>query len=352
MRRPSGLAQAAEEEYRIESAENAIVDDETVEEHIILPTTSLKRRRESLVENPIAEKSQADTVLYLAYGSNLCDRVFLGRRGIKPLSAINVQVPGLRLTFDLPGIPYREPCFANSARRKIPGLWNEQKSEDHDESRPLLWEEKSPTSTAWQKGMIGTVYELTKVDYAMIVATEGGGASYKDIIVECFPLSSEEDTVVPETPTTQPIRVHTLFAPTEPDPEVPFGGRDPLTRPCPGYSQPSLRYLTLLRDGARERGLPKEYQNFLSTLQPYTITTTRQRIGSVTTYIFWLPIFTIVFTSNRWLQDKKGRSPTWLRYSSETMFRCVWLMYDYIHRPLFGDGERTIGNKYVPPNLI
>ena len=108
------------------------------------------------------------TVLYLAYGSNLCNETFLGKRAIRPLSQINVMVPSLRLTFDLPGIPYSEPCFANTALRSPDAL-------DHDDD--------DYHKNRWHKGLIGVVYEVTLSDYAHIIATEGGGSSYKDILV-------------------------------------------------------------------------------------------------------------------------------------------------------------------------
>ena len=67
-------------------------------------------------------EKQPGTVLYLAYGSNLCAETFQGKRGIKPLAAVNVVVPSLQMTFDLPGIPYAEPCFANTRYRNADEL--------------------------------------------------------------------------------------------------------------------------------------------------------------------------------------------------------------------------------------
>src|SRR5262245_9154043 len=78
-----------------------------------LPQTSQERRDASLLESHhvaqslthsdiSAAEEKGKSVLYLAYGSNLCNETFRGVRGIKPLSQINVVVPSLRLTFDLP----------------------------------------------------------------------------------------------------------------------------------------------------------------------------------------------------------------------------------------------------------
>ena len=44
-------------------------------------------------------------------------------------------------------------------------------------------------------------------------------------------------------------------------------------------AQPSLRYLTLIRDGAVEHGLTPEYRRWLGTLQHYEATTVGQRAG-------------------------------------------------------------------------
>ena len=133
---------------------------------------------------PESSPSSKQTFLYLAYGSNLCDETFLGKRGIKLLSATNVVVPELRMTFDLPGIPYTEPCFANSARRETKG---QRACSVTSEKAPLIG---SALSTAaeynkdkWKKGLVGVVYQVTASDYAHIIATEGGGSSYQDVPV-------------------------------------------------------------------------------------------------------------------------------------------------------------------------
>lgn len=183
------------------------------------------------------------TVLYLAYGSNLCAQTFLGQRGIRPVSAINVSAPSLRLTFDLPGIPYREPCFANTAVRKIPKHPPipdpPGKVPDLPHPPPYTFPPKSEVEGAssvptrgdkdvsrnaygdpeWDKGLIGVVYEVTPEDYATIIKTEGGGSAYQDILVPCIAIPNKvgipEDPPIPELP--KPFFAHTLFAPRIPN---------------------------------------------------------------------------------------------------------------------------------------
>jgi len=333
---------------------------------------------------------QPATLLYLAYGSNLAAETFLGRRGIRPLSQVNVSAPSLRLVFDLPGFPYAEPCFANTAMRKIPGpppklpppgVPDIPDVPDLPDPPHPHWPTHSGSYTSdWDKGLIGVAYEVTPEDYAKILATEGGGASYREILVPCFALPPSvtvpEKPPMPELP--KPFIARTLYAPRIPD--VPDkkpdtdernnnddnhsrgdGDRDdgddgdtckpptwfrklllPVRRPDPEYAQPSARYLQLIIDGAREHDLPGDYQEYLSSLQPYTLTTRRQRIGRVLFGLFWVPAFLTLFLFTQMAARRKGSAPTWLVGIMSVMFNLVWMSYDAVAKPLFGDGERTM----------
>lgn len=378
------------------------------------------------------------TVLYLAYGSNLCAQTFLGQRGIRPISQVNVSCPALDLTFDLPGIPYIEPCFANTAPRKAPktppklppGLPDPTKPPPNPPEvpnpgkpnlpppPPIKWDEtsnerkKSREEPTWDKGLIGVVYEVTQSDYAHIVATEGGGLGYKDILVPCLPLPATVG--VPERPPEIPIPflAHTLFAPQIPN--LPDDGDDgnrgatvtctpsqlerqplypswytntpndikgdddddsnpSLPKPTPPdlpklishlpkplrdlflpksrskshsfepYSQPSARYLALLQTGAFEHDLPQEYQTHLGSLQPYTITTRRQKLASYLVLIFLVPfLFLGMSIGQKFFTDPKtGKLPAWFGLLMNLFGNLVWGGYDLVGKKLFGDGERT-----------
>ncbi|KAL8816713.1 MAG: hypothetical protein Q9223_004318, partial [Gallowayella weberi] len=255
--------------------------------HPKLPPISDHRLRTSLQEEPLPDlqppnietlkhTSKDQTYLYLAYGSNLCASTFRGVRGIRPLAALNVLVPDLVMTFALPGLPYTEPCFANTAYRTSPSTPPAQHANSNDEKTPLLPTYSNPH---WNKGMVGVVYEVTPSDYAHIIATEGGGASYQDVLVSCHPLDPISPSV-PLHPQTPPFKAHTLYSPISQP-----GGSDPpkdggrYSRPDPEYAQPSRRYLHLITTGAAEHALPHEYREYLARLQPYTITTAGQRMG-------------------------------------------------------------------------
>lgn len=379
-----------------------------------------------------ADKDE-DTVLYLAYGSNLCAATFLGKRGIRPISQVNVTAPTLRLTFDLAGMPYTEPCFANTAIRKIPkpkpppgGVplppdvpppkvppvrppdnlppTNPPQPQPQPpevdppgrtppdppkvppppyfspplSSRDLEAARPPPSSQdpEWDSGLIGVVYELTPSDFAHVIATEGGGAAYSDILVACLPLPEPAAPGIPEKPPPKfppelppkPFLAHTLFMarvpvnePPKPPEEIP---RWPPSaawrawwtlrvlpwllhaqqRPDPSYAQPSLRYLDLLRTGAQEHGLPPEYQRYLAQLRPYTRTTCGQEIGRVLTLVLIGPLLSVILFLGSIFGDKKnGRLPLWLAVLAGAFFRGMWAVYDGFERKWLGDGERTLG---------
>ncbi|KAH8602951.1 hypothetical protein B0O99DRAFT_647743 [Bisporella sp. PMI_857] len=256
------------------------------------------------------------TILYLAYGSNLSSETFLGNRGIKPISSTNVQVPSLDLTFSLPGLPYIEPCFANTAYRS-PSKSSSYQTTDDDQQR-------------WDKGLIGVVYEVTPEDYRKIIATEGGGAGYQDILVDCYIMPKDSSSIT-STPIAKPFKAHTLLSPSS-----------ALTRPNPSYAQPSARYLKLITDGAEEHSLPAEYIAYLYSLQAYTITSYRQTAGKVVFAGLWMPAILAIFALGMIFSDGNGNIPKWLARVYVVLFAAMWRSYDVFFKSAFGDGERTI----------
>lgn len=318
----------------------------------------------------VSEKKS--TVLYLAYGSNLSAETFQGKRGIRPLAAINVVVPSLTMTFDLPGVPYSEPCFANTRYRSSTSLNSTDAPLSpfdllHSTSTPSVSEEKPSfraSSTRarshgkphhhkdrWPHGLVGVVYEVTPSDYAHIIATEGGGAAYQDITIACYPLP-ENTSHVPEIPDTKPFFAHTLFAPpdlpedSEPHTDeemLPVNASGAFSRPDPSYAQPSARYLKLITDGATEHSFPPDYMSYLFSLQPYTITSQKQQLGQFIFLAIWQPIIMFLFgLAAAYGNRKGGRSPKWLVWLTGRVFLGMWVSYDGVFRGMFGDGERTV----------
>ncbi|KAK1249385.1 hypothetical protein MKX07_002901 [Trichoderma sp. CBMAI-0711] len=337
----------------VSTAVAALEKAETAEEHPTnsyppissIPSTSFERLAQAAEDAPKDVATVAETVLYLAYGSNMSAETFLGKRRIRPLSQMNVSVPLLRLTFDLPGLPYREPCFANVGYRKIP----DPKLPDplHPPIVPPLDPRKPELE--WDGSLMGVVYEVTKEDYRNIMRSEGGGSGYQEIAVPCIPLPA--DVGLPEKPTLPPLPkpflAQTLYAPYIPL-DAGAGKKSWWARfvtgphrPKPDYAQPSARYLKLLVDGAREHNLPQVYQDYLASMQPYTPTTLRQKIGQNVFLLVWAPMLMYFFTITTFLADERGKVPRWCANTISGLFGIMWYSYDKVFVHIFGDGERT-----------
>lgn len=372
-----------------------------------IPTTSSRRRRASIIApsldqdehlsemvteqqewgTAVAETAaKEETVLYLAYGSNLAAKTFRGMRKIKPLSQVRVLVPELRLTFDLRGVPYAEPCFAGTHYRD-PDAENDLNDEPEDDvsviSEGELLSEKAPLISEtqevheldyhkhrWHKPLVGVVYEVTLADYAKIIATEGGGRGYRDVVVDCHTFADgyNSSDPVPNHPVTPAFKAHTLLSPaaddtrrrahamksgqpTAPQPSTAmtswFGLRSPQMRPDPEYAQPSARYLNLLVTGAAEHDLPISYQQYLAQIRTYRTTTIRQKIGKLIFLAVWGPIVLSTIALARAFAGPDGRSPPLLATLVNCVFEVMWNSYDAFFVKVFGDGERTLED--IPP---
>ncbi|KAK8139001.1 hypothetical protein PG984_002381 [Apiospora sp. TS-2023a] len=318
-----------------------------------IPRTSPERLAQASPDNDPSSPKNARTYLYLAYGSNLCAETFLGVRGIRPLSKVNVSAPAFDLTFDLPGIPYSEPS----------------KGSDDDIEKAGLFPSLPPRAPIWSKGLIGVVYEVTPEDYATIIRTEGGGAGYLDVqtpvVALPAPIAVPEKPPIPELP--RPFLAHTLYQPRLPD-APPDNDDDscinqhdsdddkpemrkkkwwykfvaPVRRPEPDYAQASARYLKLITDGAAEHALPDDYQAYLHRLQAYTITRRCQEVGKWLFSLLWLPFFMTVMWFSRLVSDKDGNMPHWMAVTMVVLMNLMWMSYDAVFVKLFGDGERTM----------
>lgn len=307
-----------------------------------------------------SDETPSETVLYLAYGSNLSIEKFRGDRGIEPISQVNVYVPELRLTFDLPGVPYLEPCFAGTEHKTQKQYHDEFTAEECevDNEKGFVYRTTSETTDAlesgrqpgssgfrkdqWHRPLIGVVYEVTLKDYAHIIATEGGGSGYHDIVTTCYPFptkySSHDPT--PSQPTGTPFKAHTLLSPSKSS----YGRHSHAIRPVQSYAQPSARYLKFITDGAAELDFPDDYRAYLASIRPYKITTLGQRVGQIMAIVLLVPFMVLLMVLGRLLADENGVMPRWLAKVFDTMRESVWWFYDVVLRKTLGDGERSIGD--------
>ena len=145
-----------------------------------------------------------DEVWYFAYGANMHDSAFRERRGMCPLEWRPGRVKGYRLRFNLEGRPKGKAAPANIF--------------------------PDPDAEVW-----GVLYKITRRDLVRLNATEGvPGRRYRPIWLDAEDIES---------------RVH-----------------EAVTYIAQGLEtdgNPSLRYITMLREGARAHGLPQHWIRFL-----------------------------------------------------------------------------------------
>lgn len=145
-----------------------------------------------------------EDVWYFAYGANMHDSAFRERRGMCPLEWRPGRVRGYRLRFNLEGRPIGKAAPANLC--------------------------VDPGAEVW-----GVLYRITRRGLVQLDSTEGvPGRRYRQIWVDAEDLDG------------RPLRAATYIAQGK--------ERD---------GNPSLRYLTLLRDGARAHNLPEDWIRYL-----------------------------------------------------------------------------------------
>jgi len=144
----------------------------------------------------------------LAFGANMHDSAFRERRGMRPLESRSGRIRGYRLRFNLEGHPIGRAAPANIC--------------------------PDPQSEVW-----GVLYKITRRDLVRLDWTEGvPGRRYRHLWVDVEDVKGRH------------LKAVTYIA----------DGKD-----TDGH--PSLRYITLLRDGARDHALPEQWISFLDTIK-------------------------------------------------------------------------------------
>jgi gamma-glutamylcyclotransferase len=151
---------------------------------------------------------------YFAYGANMDDNTFRIRRGIRALECRSGRIKGYRLRFNLDGRPKGRSAPANL----------------HPDTGAEVW---------------GVLYRITRRDLMRLDATEGvPGRGYRHIEMEAEDRNGDV------------VRVVTYIA----------RGKDT-------DGTPSLRYISLLRDGARVHRLPDTHIRFLERIEHARVNT-------------------------------------------------------------------------------
>ena len=150
-----------------------------------------------------------DEVWYFAFGANMNDSAFRERRGMQPIEWCAGRVRGYRLRFNLEGRPRGKAAPANISPDADAEVW-------------------------------GVLYKISRADLLRLDRTEGvPGRRYRQLWCEAEDREGNR------------VEAVTYIADGK--------ERD---------GNPSLRYLTLLRDGARAHDLPEPYLRFLDSVKP------------------------------------------------------------------------------------
>ncbi|ORX95631.1 hypothetical protein K493DRAFT_314902 [Basidiobolus meristosporus CBS 931.73] len=252
------------------------------------------------------EEQVPNSVWYLAYGSNMSKAVLTGRRLVKPIKSVPVRVPGYFLSFDHPGMAFVEPGFASVRAFS-------DNPEDALESKfyPVTRSKRNDAPVVH-----GVAHLVTAQDFRQIQLTEGGGGStefgYQDRIVECVSYTNEK------------IQAHTLIT------------HDHCARP----SIPSMRYLTIIRTGAKEHELDPEFQSYLDDLVAFEAKNWREKVGKFLFTLILIPIFgPMIFL--RVFMKKNGELPQVLHWWMHSLGHFIWILHDRIVEPILGNGGST-----------
>ncbi|OTA66115.1 hypothetical protein K449DRAFT_431589 [Hypoxylon sp. EC38] len=247
----------------------------------------------------------SENIWYLAYGSNLSSSKFVHDRGITPLDTAVVSVPNFTLSMESAGVPYQEPSFASI--------------------RPL-----NNNADLKKKELLGTAYLVTPQQYSHIIASEGGGIAYKEVLVEIDPVGKTSEI---EAPNEDNLGDGHKTARTL----VSVMVRQPAPRP-------SRRYMDLIIDGASESNYPTDYQNYLKALPSYQKPARGSaRIGAALFLSIWVPIMMLMERITKmaisWHGDEAGNAPHFVIWLVRVTVMSMWWYHDHIHAPLWGRGD-------------
>lgn len=199
------------------------------------------------------------TVWVFAYGSNMNRDVLSGRRMIKPAESVPAKLPGYRLSFNQPGLPYREPGFATV----------------------------EPAPAGHEQPVHGVAHRMTNTEWNYYKESEGAaGQSDQGYGIISVQLLAYDGRV---------LQAYTLQ--TQPKTIARLRGKDAL---------PSKRYLNLLRKGAKEFALEQDYQDYLHGVQHYEPHGFGGRIGALITSIIGFGLLFPFFAAMRMYRKVRG----------------------------------------------
>ncbi|KAF0984703.1 hypothetical protein FDP41_000602 [Naegleria fowleri] len=252
--------------------------------------------------------TQQQVVWYFAYGANMSSKVLIGRRKVKPMESYPCYVEGYDLVFNMKGLPYFEPAFASIEKRQ-----------------------------GWR--MHGVVHKITREQMDHIRRTEGGNGhdmddfGYREITVQATiyqPWFTENDTNAATSYGTPNMYFQTVDA-------IALQGP-----PDINDANPSARYLNILRSGAKEYGIAKEWQDHLNnTLQEYKSAGAAKTFGKFSFVLIILPLFILPLIMIVLSHVVKVQTPYFVTRMFKHLGSLVWWVHDNIWSKLFGSGKNN-----------
>jgi hypothetical protein len=199
--------------------------------------------RPSLVLQALAENR---SLYYFGVGSNMLPSKIRNRSMDGPIEWISLQpavVPEHRLALNMRGFPPLEPAMGALEPTSL--------EEQQHSSKPLHSYERDECH--------GALLHLDAIQYARLMKSEGVGLSHNETVMGASRRSPDTGyeeivvTAIPYDASQPPVSAIALRARRKSRVQ---SGFDPA---------PSLRYMTILREGAQELGLKPCYQTFLQT---------------------------------------------------------------------------------------
>lgn len=201
-----------------------------------------------------AMKNDTKNVWYFAYGSNMNRSVFEERRKIKPLESGPAILNNYSLAWEIPGLPWQEPAFASV--QPVPSI------------------DQQPLNNQFCDHVHGVAHLITQDQWQRVLETEGGAEH-----TEQDNKQQKQDKSTGYAVATVHLHLYdgrqlttakTLVAKAKT--AALFKGKAAL---------PSQRYLKLLQEGAQQHGISPEYVDFLHSLEPYSSSGWRRKLGGI-----------------------------------------------------------------------
>ncbi|GAA6002095.1 hypothetical protein JCM10207_003070 [Rhodosporidiobolus poonsookiae] len=209
----------------------------------------------------------------------------------KPVSSSTVTVRDAFLAFDVPGVPFLEPVYANALLKGLNDAGEWQSTTEKDGGRDgeaykrWVWERVCPGMTfegSLPPNLEGMAYELPEADFEAVL--KAARAASPNLPSSLYPVCAVK------------------FA--NGDPSKPLGeisaellALEPSVRPA--GLQPSPQYLGLVLRGAFLNALSRPYVAYLTLIRPYVVSTPEKKRVRTLFRLLLLPSFILFYLPSR-----------------------------------------------------